>query len=172
MATTRRRGRTASGRSAEAVDDFLGTDNIVPGEVLLTLAPAAADAMTASVPLHPAGPVFGMATELGVSDLDAVLAIAGSAPALGAEPWRPEAQVKPVAGRPRIAVAGGHMRRNLVFRSSSLESTTTMDRHILQTLGIGTIIALSPATPPMIFTMWSPLRNGETGFSVGKAKAT
>lgn len=49
-----------------------------------------------------------------------------------------------------IAVAGGHMRRNLVFRSSSLESTTTMDRHILQTLGIGTIIALSPATPPSI----------------------
>lgn len=77
MATTRRRGRTASGRSAEAVDDFLGTDNIVPGEVLLTLAPAAADAMTASVPLHPAGPVFGMATELGVSDLDAVLADLG-----------------------------------------------------------------------------------------------
>ena len=77
MATTRRRGRTASGRSAEAVDDFLGTDNIVPGEVLLTLAPAAADAMTASVPIHPAGPVFGMATELGVSDLDAVLADLG-----------------------------------------------------------------------------------------------
>ena len=46
-------------------------------------------------------------------DLDAVLAIAGSAPALGAEPWRPEAQVKPVAGRPRIAVAGG---RAFTFR--------------------------------------------------------
>jgi len=40
-------------------------------------------------------------------DLDAVLALARSAPPLGAQPWDPAAEVTAVAGRPRIAVAGG-----------------------------------------------------------------
>ncbi|SDE84877.1 cobyrinic acid a,c-diamide synthase [Blastococcus fimeti] len=40
-------------------------------------------------------------------DLDAVLALARSAPPLDAEPWDPAAEVAPVADRPRIAVAGG-----------------------------------------------------------------
>jgi cobyrinic acid a,c-diamide synthase len=40
-------------------------------------------------------------------DLDAVLALARSAPPLDAEPWDPAAEVTPVPGRPRIAVAGG-----------------------------------------------------------------
>lgn len=40
-------------------------------------------------------------------DLDAVLALARTAPPLGAVPWDPAAEVRPVAGRPRIAVAGG-----------------------------------------------------------------
>lgn len=40
-------------------------------------------------------------------DLDAVLALARTAPGLDAEPWDPAAEVAPVAGRPRIAVAGG-----------------------------------------------------------------
>jgi cobyrinic acid a,c-diamide synthase len=39
-------------------------------------------------------------------DLDAVLALARSAPPLAAEPWTPEAQ-DPVPGRPVIALAGG-----------------------------------------------------------------
>ncbi|MFJ6382105.1 cobyrinate a,c-diamide synthase [Kitasatospora sp. NPDC092039] len=40
-------------------------------------------------------------------DLDAVLELARSAPELDAEPWDPSAEATPVAGRPRIAVAGG-----------------------------------------------------------------
>jgi cobyrinic acid a,c-diamide synthase len=40
-------------------------------------------------------------------DLDAVLALARSAPGLDADPWDPAAEVTPVEGRPRIAVAGG-----------------------------------------------------------------
>jgi cobyrinic acid a,c-diamide synthase len=40
-------------------------------------------------------------------DLDAVLALARTAPPVDAEPWNPTAQVRPVPGRPRIAVAGG-----------------------------------------------------------------
>jgi cobyrinic acid a,c-diamide synthase len=40
-------------------------------------------------------------------DLDAVLALARTAPPLDATAWDPAAEVEPVAGRPRIAVAGG-----------------------------------------------------------------
>ncbi|MFE4354791.1 cobyrinate a,c-diamide synthase [Kitasatospora sp. NPDC056800] len=40
-------------------------------------------------------------------DLDALLELARTAPELDAEPWDPSAEVTPVAGRPRIAVAGG-----------------------------------------------------------------
>ena len=40
-------------------------------------------------------------------DLDAVLRLARSAPDLHAAPWDPAAEVGPVPGRPRIAVAGG-----------------------------------------------------------------
>ncbi|MGY1804830.1 cobyrinate a,c-diamide synthase [Blastococcus sp. SYSU D00922] len=40
-------------------------------------------------------------------DLDAVLALARSAPPLSATPWDPSAKVAAVPGRPRIAVAGG-----------------------------------------------------------------
>ena len=74
MATARRRSQVADSE----VDDFLGTSNIVPGEVLLTLEPGAAADMTASVPTHPAGPVLGLSGTLGLSDLDAVLADLGA----------------------------------------------------------------------------------------------
>ncbi|WP_206795448.1 cobyrinate a,c-diamide synthase [Amycolatopsis sp. MtRt-6] len=41
-------------------------------------------------------------------DLDAVLALAGTAPPLAGLPWQPEAAIgTPAPGRPRIAVAGG-----------------------------------------------------------------
>jgi cobyrinic acid a,c-diamide synthase len=40
-------------------------------------------------------------------DLDAVLALAGTAPPLSGTPWKPAEEVAPVPGRPRIAVAGG-----------------------------------------------------------------
>jgi cobyrinic acid a,c-diamide synthase len=40
-------------------------------------------------------------------DLDAVLRLARSAPHLAAVPWDPAAEVTPVPGRPRVAVAGG-----------------------------------------------------------------
>lgn len=63
--------------SSPSTDNF-PDDMIVPGEVLVTLAPDAAAYMTASVPVHPSGPVDGLATELGVSDLDGVLADLGA----------------------------------------------------------------------------------------------
>ncbi|MEW1913063.1 cobyrinate a,c-diamide synthase [Kitasatospora sp. NPDC085895] len=40
-------------------------------------------------------------------DLDALLALARSAPPLDAGPWSAAAEVSPVAGRPRVALAGG-----------------------------------------------------------------
>jgi cobyrinic acid a,c-diamide synthase len=43
----------------------------------------------------------------GAVDLDAVLRLAGSAPDLDAVAWDPAAEVTPVPGRPRIAVAAG-----------------------------------------------------------------
>ena len=46
-------------------------------------------------------------------DLDAVLALARSAPPLAAEPWSPESVVSPVTGRPVVAMAGG---RAFTFR--------------------------------------------------------
>ena len=49
-----------------------------------------------------------------------------------------------------ISVRGGHMRRGFVYRSSALGSTTKMDRYIMQTLGIGTMIRLSPSGTPSI----------------------
>lgn len=49
-----------------------------------------------------------------------------------------------------IAVDGGHMRRHMVYRSNELGPTTKMDRYILQTLGVGTIVALSSAATPSI----------------------
>lgn len=79
MATTRSTRTTRSRRPKDGdVDDFLGTDNIVPGEVLLTLQPDAAAGMTASVPTHPLGPVLGLSGSLGVDELDSVLADLGA----------------------------------------------------------------------------------------------
>lgn len=40
-------------------------------------------------------------------DLDAVLALAGAAPDFDVPPWDPAAEVRPVAGEPVVAVAGG-----------------------------------------------------------------
>ena len=54
-----------------------GPAGIIPGEVLLTLSPDAAASMTSSVPVHPAG-AFNVAADLGVDDLDAVLADLGA----------------------------------------------------------------------------------------------
>ncbi len=45
-----------------------------------------------------------------------------------------------------ISVDGGRMRRNLVYRSSKLSGATKMDKFILKTLGIGTMVALSPSS--------------------------
>jgi len=53
-------------------------DTVIPGELLLTLVPSAAASMTASVPVHPAGPVESGARSLGVDDLDTVLARLGA----------------------------------------------------------------------------------------------
>jgi subtilisin family serine protease len=57
---------------------FHGDDNIIPGEVLVTLSAEAADSMTESIPLHPAGPAGSGASSLGVDDLDSVLADLGA----------------------------------------------------------------------------------------------
>ncbi|HEY5981432.1 MAG TPA: S8 family serine peptidase [Microlunatus sp.] len=74
--STRKRGTTAAA-SPEWEPVIRGAAGIIPGEVLLTLQPDAADGMTSSVPLHPAG-VFGAAENLGVDDLDGVLAELGA----------------------------------------------------------------------------------------------
>ena len=74
--STRKRG-TAAATSPDWAPAIRGTDGIIPGEVLLTLQPDAADGMTSSVPLHPSG-VFGAAENLGVDDLDGVLAELGA----------------------------------------------------------------------------------------------
>ena len=74
--STRKRG-TSAAASPEWDPVIRGAAGIIPGEVLLTLQPDAADSMTSSVPLHPAG-VFGAADNLGVDDLDGVLAELGA----------------------------------------------------------------------------------------------
>ena len=51
-------------------------------------------------------------------DLDAVLALAGNAPALEAAPWDPSNEVRPIEARPVIAMAGG---RAFTFRYSETE---------------------------------------------------
>lgn len=68
--------RTRTAHEDDAV--FHGDDNIIPGEVLLTLVADAADSMTASVPLHPFGPARGFVGTLGVDDLDQVLSDLGA----------------------------------------------------------------------------------------------
>lgn len=61
-----------------------------------------------------AGELDRLAEQLAAEiDLDAVLAIAQSAPPLDAEPWEPTAEVTPVEGEPVVAVAGG---RAFTFR--------------------------------------------------------
>jgi cobyrinic acid a,c-diamide synthase len=68
----------------------------------LGLVPAAERAVEAVATVRALGEVVA-----GSVDLDAVLALARSAPPLEAPPWDPATEVPAVAGRPRIAVAGG-----------------------------------------------------------------
>ncbi|HEU5486829.1 MAG TPA: S8 family serine peptidase [Microlunatus sp.] len=75
--TRRRSVPTPAGPTPEWEPVLQGDAGIIPGEVLLTLSPQAADGMTASVPLHPAG-LFSSAANLGVDDLDSVLADLGA----------------------------------------------------------------------------------------------
>ncbi len=85
MPTSRRGGgsrRTtkAADRQSSGLDPVFsgGDDNIVEGEVLVTLSATAADSMTESVPLHPVGPAGSRVRTLGVDDLDAVLSEIGA----------------------------------------------------------------------------------------------
>ncbi|MHB1010874.1 MAG: cobyrinate a,c-diamide synthase [Propionibacteriaceae bacterium] len=55
-------------------------------------------------------------------DLDAVGALAALAPPVDSEPWRPEDMVRPVSGRPRIAVASG---KAFTFRYSETTELLT-----------------------------------------------
>ncbi|KQP70228.1 hypothetical protein ASF40_10440 [Microbacterium sp. Leaf288] len=57
---------------------YIDGDDVIPGEVIVTLKADAADAMTASVPIHPGGRGVSMADSLGVSGVDAVLARLGA----------------------------------------------------------------------------------------------
>ncbi|MGY1831058.1 cobyrinate a,c-diamide synthase [Geodermatophilus sp. SYSU D01180] len=68
----------------------------------LGLVPAAERSAEALATVRRLGEVVGTAV-----DLDAVLRLARSAPDLDGTPWDPAAEVAAVAGRPRIAVAGG-----------------------------------------------------------------
>ncbi len=44
-----------------------------------------------------------------------------------------------------IKVSGGTMKRGVVYRSNSLESATDMDKHIVATIGITTLVRISPS---------------------------
>ncbi|MGY1787019.1 cobyrinate a,c-diamide synthase [Geodermatophilus sp. SYSU D00698] len=68
----------------------------------LGLVPAAERSTEALATVRRLGEVVAAAV-----DLDAVLRLARSAPGLDGPPWDPAAEVTAVAGRPRIAVAGG-----------------------------------------------------------------
>jgi cobyrinic acid a,c-diamide synthase len=68
----------------------------------LGLVPAAERSAEAVATVHRLGRVVAEGV-----DLDAVLALARSAPPLDAVPWDPAAEVAAVPGRPRVAVAGG-----------------------------------------------------------------
>lgn len=79
MATKRRPTSSKSTGAADSNQVFSDdTDNIIPGEVLLTLTDTACADMTASVPLHPSGPMASESNNLGVSDVDGVLAALGA----------------------------------------------------------------------------------------------
>jgi cobyrinic acid a,c-diamide synthase len=77
-------------------------DDLVTPSRHLGLVPAAERSAEAVRTVRALGEVVAAAV-----DLDAVLALARSAPDLDDEPWNPAAEVSPVGGRPRIAVAGG-----------------------------------------------------------------
>ncbi|MEX0429113.1 cobyrinate a,c-diamide synthase [Nocardioides sp. DS6] len=73
-------------------------------------------------------------------DLDAVLALAGSASALEAEPWDPAAEMRVAGeGRPVVAVAGG---RAFTFRYAETEE-------LLRAAGCE-VVAFDPATDPAL----------------------
>lgn len=63
-------------------------------------------------------------------DLDALQAIAASAPELDAEPWDPRAEITPITGTPVIAVAGG---RAFTFRyPENTELLTAAGCHVVE----------------------------------------
>jgi subtilisin family serine protease len=75
----RRSTRAAAAQPAPSWEPvFHGDDNIIQGEVLVTLSPAAADSMTESIPLLPVGPAGSSSRSLGVDDLDSVLVDLGA----------------------------------------------------------------------------------------------
>jgi cobyrinic acid a,c-diamide synthase len=106
--------RVGSDRHEEILRDALGGSGVpVLGAVRrlaelgtpsrhLGLVPAAERSAEALATVGRLGEVVA-----GAVDLDAVLRLARTAPALDAVPWDPAAEVSPVEGRPRIAVAGG-----------------------------------------------------------------
>jgi cobyrinic acid a,c-diamide synthase len=77
-------------------------DALVTPSRHLGLVPAAERSAEAVATVRALGDVVA-----GAVDLDAVLALARTAPDLAAEPWDPAAEVVAVPGRPRVAVAGG-----------------------------------------------------------------
>jgi cobyrinic acid a,c-diamide synthase len=106
--------RVGSDRHEEILRDALGASGVpVLGAIRrldalatpsrhLGLVPAAERSAEALATVRALGEAVAAAV-----DLDGVLRLARSAPALDADPWDPAAEVTPVPGRPRIAVAGG-----------------------------------------------------------------
>jgi subtilisin family serine protease len=84
MPTSRRSGggrrstKAASKPSPAWEPVFSGDENIIQGEVLVTLSAAGADSITESVPVHPVGASGSSVHNLGVDDLDSVLADLGA----------------------------------------------------------------------------------------------
>ena len=104
----------------------------------LGLVPAAERTAEAVATVRALGDVVASAV-----DLDAVLALARSAPSLDAEPWDPAAEVEPVPGRPRIAVAGGPAftfgyAENAELLAAAGAEVVTVDPLLDETLPAGT----------------------------------
>ncbi len=87
-----------------------GADNVIPGEVVIQLRPDTAAALPVSVPAGPSRGLLGIATNLGVSELDAVLADIGTTSITAVHAPAPPRAVR------GLAIAAGFTPMNSTFK--------------------------------------------------------
>ena len=76
--SSRKRKAAPRGERGASAPLYSDGDDVIPGEVIVTLRPEAAEVMTASVPLHPAARGLTDVGTLGVPDIDEVLTRLGA----------------------------------------------------------------------------------------------